>query len=1092
MLELELCDAKVLAFQKVAEASSILAKFEEAQDTMKEANIMVNALVAANETSKLEIERFKKTEMSLVNEVQNLQSSNVQKEQEYELLESQFHSNLEETRNLVQVLEDIVSKLQTSFKEELMSVVSDIHCVKSQFLHSANLTRTWLEDIWSEIIRKDCAMSVLHLCHIGILLETVTGLNAENSFLHHGLNESNSIIADLKKHNFRAKRELEMCSVLKGKLLVDIKNSFRRITRKEDETGELSPKLSSFEKKISDLQLQEESMLARSNSMGSELALLVRDLNMNNRNALASLLDKKKLLEERDFIFKELDGLINDPLSGSDDISSSLQAGNIELMEGIGNYKDLIQTQTEVILMDLSAKDLELLFLTSELEQQTTGLQHMAVRMIDLEKGRDKLSTLLENFKREMIFVKVDEELEKQISMDVTVEVALLKDVVAEMQHQLDLAQSVRDDLLLKFKQSSERAAKLENEKKAIEIEILSLKEVSDKQLSDLSSQSTQRIRLQDLHDEVGLLQDLISRQQNSLDEKSRELTEVKGCYDISLKELESKNQEMEIQIKQMNVVVNANETLKCELNEATEARDKLSAQIQVLKIETERLSKDLQMKETALEGSSNRVSVLDVENQKLQDDISFLQSSISRLQTELDSKTSEITKIHQSNSIALDNFELEKQEMLNLMGKIDALEVENEKLKSEAQNIKAEHHRVLEDLQRKSLELESCSSSMCVFDQKNHKLQETICSLEACITSLHQDLDMKDIELKEVCSSHSIIANELDVRTHDIEIQINLVNALKAENSSLRSEIMFANQKKDEILTLVDLNLERFFVVMRAMDLIEKKVFQVLDGRSTALLDVMFQKYSEFEEMVSNLITESEHLEMFAQELISENSFLQAELVRKDEVLEGLSFDLSLLQESASNAMDHKDEFEKIAIALETVEDELALKSNELDESVSHGQMLEAQLLEKDERISALELDLSKEQESLKLFSHENLHLKAHVDELLVTKNSIEDELMEKSKITERLEDELIEMSTSLEKLNFYLEGLKGDLSKVTSERDCLDSEVLSLKEQMEMTRALAEENEAIATEARQVSSDFGSHSHTSISGGITCSLIL
>lgn len=1089
MLELELSDAKVLASQKVAEASSILAKFEEVQETMNEANLMVNALVAANETSKLAIERLKKTEISLVNEVQNLQSSNVQKEQQYEHLEKQFNLNLAETKNLVQVLEEFLLQLQTSFKQELMSIFSDIHCLKSQLLHSTNLTRTWLEDIWSEIISKDCAVSVLHLCHIGILLEAVTGLNAENSFLHHGLCESNSIIADLKEHNFRAKRELETCSVLKGKLLVDIKNSFRRITRKEDETGELSSKLNSFEQKIFDLQLQEESMLARSNSMGSELALLMKELNMNNRNALAVLLDQKKLLEERDFILKELDGLIYDPLSRPDKIPYSLQARNIDLKEGIGNYKGLVQSQTEVILMDLSAKDFELLILTSELEQKITALQHMSVRTIDLEKEQDKLRAFLENVKKETIFVKVDEELEKQILMDTTVEVALLKEEVEALHHQLDLAQSVRHDLLLKFKQSSERAAELEDEGKALERELLSLKEVSDKQLSDLSSQSTQLTSLQDLHDEVSLLQDLISRHQNCLDEKSRELTEIKGRYDVALKELESKDQGMEIQMNRMNGMVDANETLKCELSQATEAIEKLSAQVQVLKIETERLSKDLQMKENALECSSNCVSVLDIENQNLQDNVSLLQSSISRLQTELDSKTDEVTEIQHSNSIALDNFELEKLEMVNLRGKIDALEVENEKLKSEAQNIKAEHQRVLGDLERKNLELESCSSSICAFDQKNHKLQEAICTLEACIPNLHHDLDMKDAELKEVCSAHSIIAKELDVRTHDIEVQINLANALKAENSSLRNELVFGNQRKDEILTLVNLNLERFFGAMQAVDLIGKKVFQALDGRSTALLDVMFQQYIEFEEMASNFLAESEYLEMLAQDLISENSSLQAELVRKDEVLKGLLFDLSLLQESASNAKDQKDEFVNIATALETVEDELALKSNELEEAAAHAQLLEAQLLEKDDRISTLELELFQVKESLKLFSHENLHLKAHVDELLVSKNSIEDELMEKSKVTERLEEEHIEMNTSLEKVNCYLEGLKDDLSKATAERDCLDSEVLVLKEQLEMTRALAEENEAIATEARQVFSDFDFHS--SITGGTTFSLI-
>ncbi|XP_058103734.1 kinesin-like protein KIN-12D isoform X1 [Magnolia sinica] len=60
--------------------------------------------------------------------------------------------------------------------------------------------------------------------------------------------------------------------------------------------------------------------------------------------------------------------------------------------------------------------------------------------------------------------------------------------------------------------------------------------------------------------------------------------------------------------------------------------------------------------------------------------------------------------------------------------------------------------------------------------------------------------------------------------------------------------------------------------------------------------------------------------------------------------------------------------------------------------------------------------------------------------------------------------------MSDSLGQMNHNLEGLKSDLNEVTKGRDCLDSEVLVLKEQLEMAQAVAEENEAIAIEARQM----------------------
>ncbi|KAA8545900.1 hypothetical protein F0562_020649 [Nyssa sinensis] len=130
LFELELGDAKVVAVQKIAEASCIFAKFEEAQDIMKEADIMINELMIANETLKLEIEGMKKME---------------------------FASDMMSMKKLVLELEDVVAQVQTTFEEDFISLTSEFLCMKSQLQDSSKSMRSWLEDIWSEIIVKDCA-----------------------------------------------------------------------------------------------------------------------------------------------------------------------------------------------------------------------------------------------------------------------------------------------------------------------------------------------------------------------------------------------------------------------------------------------------------------------------------------------------------------------------------------------------------------------------------------------------------------------------------------------------------------------------------------------------------------------------------------------------------------------------------------------------------------------------------------------------------------------------------------------------------------------------------------------------------------------
>lgn len=203
-------------------------------------------------------------------EVQSLKLSNNLKDQNYGELENKYDTDFVIMKRMISELEDAISEVQTTSSKEWMSVASDFLSMKCQIHESTESVRKLIEEVWSEIIAKDCVVSVLHLCHMGILLETASGLNAENGLLHHGLWESNSIISELQEHNLRSKGELEMCRALKSKLLEDLKKGFDRITSKVDETGEVTLKLSSFQKKIQDLQYQEEVMLQRSNDIGSE------------------------------------------------------------------------------------------------------------------------------------------------------------------------------------------------------------------------------------------------------------------------------------------------------------------------------------------------------------------------------------------------------------------------------------------------------------------------------------------------------------------------------------------------------------------------------------------------------------------------------------------------------------------------------------------------------------------------------------------------------------------------------------------------------------------------------------------------------
>lgn len=797
---------------------------------MWDADITVNALMDANETIKLELERCKTVEITLnreknhlISEVHMLKSSLDVKEQEYESMNKNFQASLTEGRSLLLALEDGFKLLQGTFIEKSELIESELDWVKAQLQHHTHSVRAWLEETWLEIIGKDCAMSVLHLCHMGILLERITGLNAENGFLYHGLCESNSVIADLKKHNSKAKSELELCSILKGKLLVDINNSFNRVTKKEDETTEFKARINSFEEKIVHLQLQEEKMLDRSNSMGTELSILMKELDVSNRNASAAISAQEKnmrekeelkyqlnealkLLEEVKIINVTMTGLLYEELdllafdSQPDTcvkLSDHPNACNMKL-DKVADFCKTIKCRNEAVVMNMYAKDIELFMLAEELRQ-------IVSQKLDVESQRNTFSNAIEKLKEAFVLNQIDMELRN------------------------------------------------------------------------------------------------------------------------------------------------------CEMH---------------------------------------------------------------------------------------------------------ALLVENEILKDELLKLKEENSIAIGDLEEQKFRFASTLKHVSITDEENLKLQDMLLSSQACIARLQADMDRK-------CEELVLNLKELELKNEANEIQIKRVHAAQIENVHLENELMEFNQKKDDYVAMTIFKLEHCYDLTESMDRTIDRMFHVTGNQIVLLNNRICRETSKHKEMASKFVDELEFLELSAKELMLQNCSLQSELMQKDELSKGLSFDLRLLQESASEA---KDQHDKLEAFLESLEDKLTTKSCELDEADSRGELLEAQLVVKNERIAVLELELAEKQNAAKLVFSENLELKAHKQHILETIAAIEEELSEKNKVTEKLEDKLLEMSILLGQRNHALENLQDDTNKLVDEKDRLENQVLILKERMEMAQALAEENEAIATEARQV----------------------
>ncbi|XP_038705278.1 kinesin-like protein KIN-12C isoform X2 [Tripterygium wilfordii] len=205
---------------------------------------------------------------------------------------------------------------------------------------------------------------------------------------------------------------------------------------------------------------------------------------------------------------------------------------------------------------------------------------------------------------------------------------------------------------------------------------------------------------------------------------------------------------------------------------------------------------------------------------------------------------------------------------------------------------------------------------------------------------------------------------------------------------------------------------------------------------------------------------------------LIYENLSLKKGLERKEVLLEGLLFDFSLLQESASNSKDIKDETEELILALSRVQHELETKTTHLDELLVQQKKFEGQLVDTENDLLISNSDLEQAKEMLSLLSDQNAELRMLLKDFYLKKSEAEGQLEEQKEVVKNLENEILHLTSLVdEKIHSYLEGVNEDLEKVTNERDQLSEEVCSLSYKLEMAYALAEENEAIAVEACQES---------------------
>jgi kinesin family protein 15 len=175
--------------------------------------------------------------------------------------------------------------------------------------------------------------------------------------------------------------------------------------------------------------------------------------------------------------------------------------------------------------------------------------------------------------------------------------------------------------------------------------------------------------------------------------------------------------------------------------------------------------------------------------------------------------------------------------------------------------------------------------------------------------------------------------------------------------------------------------------------------------------------------------------------------------------------------EQEATELSSKLDSFGNKILRLQAQEEEMLARADSMYNKLSVlTEEIDITNMNHNEKISVLEKQLANAASELGAVSLENNELRSQLNCIERRSYFMEEELTRESNATEKMEEKLTELKILLDERNSFLQKLQNDFSKLSDEKQCCDSQVLILRDKLERAQALAEEREAIATEAWQV----------------------
>ncbi|KAI5059874.1 hypothetical protein GOP47_0024294 [Adiantum capillus-veneris] len=196
----------------------------------------------------------------------------------------------------------------------------------------------------------------------------------------------------------------------------------------------------------------------------------------------------------------------------------------------------------------------------------------------------------------------------------------------------------------------------------------------------------------------------------------------------------------------------------------------------------------------------------------------------------------------------------------------------------------------------------------------------------------------------------------------------------------------------------------------------------------------------------------------------LAEKQDLQEELKRKQELLKGSFFDLSLLQESIADYQNMKNK-------LDSLQAELEIKDEKLQKMESDYAMLENEQVESTKKAISLEVIILEAEQSRTSMAKKNAEMRQKMEVADEKIASLKAMLEEQRQANEKLQLEMLDMDFLIEqKMTDSFDNMKEALGLAFDEKQQLKVRLANAEKQLKTAELAADRSKRLADEAQQI----------------------